>query len=235
MDLSPETVAVAVTRVDGGVTLLRIVKTEYRAPDSNERAGIRNLGTTTEPMEPITARIVVATREVTPEVVNAAIQKYVDGGVWGGLKTDWKMPALNPDGGYKWRFVPDDYMDENTDRYFRNAFKDTPGKGKPDVDMPKAREVHKHAMRQARRMAFVALDSEYMMADEDGDQQKKRDIALKKKALRDVTADPAIEAAQTPEELKAVWPLFLGRNRVAERADKVREVERKQLSDLRKG
>lgn len=31
-------------------------------------------------------------------------------------------------------------------------------------------------------------------------------IAAKKQALRDVTADPAIEAALTPEALKAAWP-----------------------------
>ena len=30
--------------------------------------------------------------------------------------------------------------------------------------------------------------------------------AERKQQLRDVTADPAIDAATTPDELKAVWP-----------------------------
>ena len=34
-------------------------------------------------------------------------------------------------------------------------------------------------------------------------------VAARKQALRDVTADPAIEAARTPEELKGVWPEVL--------------------------
>jgi hypothetical protein len=50
------------------------------------------------------------------------------------------------------------------------------------------------------------LDTAYMRADEVGDQQEKRRIATQKQALRDVTADPRIDAAATPEELKAVIP-----------------------------
>ena len=56
---------------------------------------------------------------------------------------------------------------------------------------------------------LAALDVEYQHADERGDVAEKARIAAKKQALRDVTADPAIEAAQTPEALKAVWPDIL--------------------------
>jgi hypothetical protein len=45
-----------------------------------------------------------------------------------------------------------------------------------------------------------------MRAQEQGDQAKADEIAAKKQALRDVTADPAIDAATTPDELKAVRP-----------------------------
>jgi hypothetical protein len=39
-----------------------------------------------------------------------------------------------------------------------------------------------------------------------GDKAKKADVSRAKQALRDVTDDPEIEAATTPEALKAVWP-----------------------------
>ena len=38
---------------------------------------------------------------------------------------------------------------------------------------------------------------------------KMDEIEAQKQSLRDATADPAIEAAQTPEALKAVWPSVL--------------------------
>jgi len=53
---------------------------------------------------------------------------------------------------------------------------------------------------------FAVLDVEYMRADEAGNVAKKLAVAKKKQELRDVTADPRIESAKTPEELKAVWP-----------------------------
>ena len=75
--------------------------------------------------------------------------------------------------------------------------------------MPLAREIWRDKMRQARAPKLEALDVEYMQADEVGDASKKAIVAQKKKALRDVTSDPAIEAAQTPEELKLFWPSIL--------------------------
>ena len=235
MNLLPDTVAVAITRVDGGVTVLRIRECEYREPDDDERNGVRRITELNDKGEhvpvlkqvpPITEPIPFNRREVTPEVVDTTIAKYVDGGVWGGPRTGWKMPV-------SWRFVPNDYMDEDTDCYFRNAWKDTPGRDKPDVDILKAREIHKEAMRVARAPLLDALDIEYQRADEDADQDKKRNIALQKAALRDVTTDPGIDAAQTPEELKAVWPGILGENKVATRAENLRLAEKTQLAKLK--
>ena len=95
-----------------------------------------------------------------------------------------------------------------TDRYFRNAWKDAAGR--LDVDMPKAREIHRDRLRALRAPLLAALDTEYMRADEfPVNAQAKNIIARKKQALRDVTADPAIDAAATPEELKAVIPATL--------------------------
>lgn len=81
------------------------------------------------------------------------------------------------------------------------------GGGRVGFDMLKCREIHRKRMRLERAPKLAALDVEYQRADEVGDTQKKRHIAKEKQRLRDVTADPRIDAATTPEELKAIWPL----------------------------
>lgn len=95
-----------------------------------------------------------------------------------------------------------------TDRTFRNAWKHDGG-GKVVHDMDKARELKKDQLRVLRKPLLADLDVAYMLADEKGDTAAKSDIAKQKQALRDVTDDPAIEAAATPEELKAAMPAAL--------------------------
>lgn len=91
-----------------------------------------------------------------------------------------------------------------TDRTFRNAWV---ASGATVVhDMVKARNIHRDALRALRKAKLEALDIAYQRADEDGNVAAKAAIAAKKRALRDVTSDPAIEAAATPEALKAVLP-----------------------------
>lgn len=170
----PDVVTVAVSRVDGGVTIMRVITVEY-APDPTDS----------------TKRIITRQMDPTPEYIDSLIAKYVNDGHWVG--------GYTPTG---WRFVPNDYLDEATDRTFRNAWKDAPGRNKPDVDMPKARELHKEHLRNLRAPLLETLDTEYLLADEENDQNKKKDVAARKKALRDVTTHPEIEAAATPDELK---------------------------------
>lgn len=77
------------------------------------------------------------------------------------------------------------------------------------VNMEKAREVHRDNLRALRAPKLEALDIEYQRADERGSVEDKATVAAAKQTLRDVTADPAIDAAQTPEALKAAIPLVL--------------------------
>lgn len=91
-----------------------------------------------------------------------------------------------------------------SDRTFRDAW--AVNGGAVAVDMPKAREIHKDRMRSERAPKLAALDIEFIQAVEADDKTKQADIAARKQALRDVTDDPAIEAAGTPEDLKAVLP-----------------------------
>lgn len=107
------------------------------------------------------------------------------------------------------RSVPKDAIDVRiadedevpADRTFRNALQN-------DLthDMGKARDIWRDKLREERAPLLAALDVEYMRADETGDLAAKTAIAKQKQALRDVTADPAIDAAKTPQELKAVRP-----------------------------
>lgn len=75
------------------------------------------------------------------------------------------------------------------------------------VDMPKARNIWRDRMRMARTPKLAELDIAYMRAHEDG--SPTAGIVAKKQTLRDVTDDPGIEAARTPEELKQFWPSCL--------------------------
>lgn len=100
-----------------------------------------------------------------------------------------------------------DAEDVPADRTFREAWRD--GGAAIEHDMPACRAIWKEKMRQARKPLLSDLDVAYQRADEAGDSQEKQNVALEKQALRDVTSDPAIEAAATVEELKAVWPDIL--------------------------
>jgi hypothetical protein len=92
------------------------------------------------------------------------------------------------------------------DRTFRNAWHDPDGAGPIKVHMGRAREIHRGRLRERRAPLLAKLDTEYMRADEAGDAPAKKAIAARKQALRDVTADPRIDAAKTPDELAAVVP-----------------------------
>lgn len=95
-----------------------------------------------------------------------------------------------------------DESDIPGDRYFRNAWKKS-GKSLT-VDMPKAREIQKTAMRNERLPLLEALDVNFMQALEENDAQAISEIKNKKQQLRDVTDHPDISKAKTPEDLKAI-------------------------------
>ena len=88
------------------------------------------------------------------------------------------------------------------DRTFRNAW--VANAGKVAVDMPKARNIHRERLRVARAKLLPDLDTEWFKAVEAGDAAKETAIAARKQKLRDVPADPRIDSAQTPDELKAL-------------------------------
>jgi hypothetical protein len=89
-------------------------------------------------------------------------------------------------------------------REFRNAWEDSGTE--IFINMVKAKEIHKNKLRALRKPKLEALDIEYQRADESGDVNKKQEIALKKKELRNVTQ---LTLPNTPEELKNFIPDIL--------------------------
>jgi len=75
------------------------------------------------------------------------------------------------------------------------------------VDMPRAREILRNKMRKQRAKMLRKLDQEQLMGIVQGRDADVKQMEAVKQTLRDVTEDPSIEAAQTPEELDKVWPL----------------------------
>jgi len=130
-------------------------------------------------------------REITDDYVNRTI-----------ARTKW-----HPDDGtpVSWRRVAaTDFPVQHHE--FRRAWRDSGGTS-IGVDMPKARDIWRERMRAARAPLLKALDVEMTRALRDP--VKQDEIEAKRQALRDMTSDPAIEAAQTPAALKLIWPAVL--------------------------
>ena len=87
-----------------------------------------------------------------------------------------------------------------TDRTFRGAWQ-FDGVA-VEIDMAAAKEIHKDNLRVARKPLLDALDVDYMKALETGGDAAA--VAAQKQTLRDVTSDARIDAATTPDELKAL-------------------------------
>ena len=131
------------------------------------------------------------THPVPESITDAEIEQRA----WDKLPAD----AINP------VFV--DPSEIPSDRTFRNAWKQNAGK--VEHDMAKCRDLWRAHLRVLRKPKLEALDAEYMRADEIGDTGLKAQIAAQKQVLRDVTVDPAIDAAQTPQALKQFLPAVL--------------------------
>lgn len=88
------------------------------------------------------------------------------------------------------------------DRRFRNAWVIRDGQVMVDMDM--ARELHRTRIRRTRQRMLREADVDQLRSLHDPD--KLAAVEEHKQALRDLPADPAIDAAQTPDELYAAWP-----------------------------
>jgi hypothetical protein len=82
------------------------------------------------------------------------------------------------------------------------------------LNMSKARAIKTNQIRPERNERLVALDIDYMRADEAGDTAEKERVAVVKQELRDLpaTIQPDLDKIDQPEELEAyepTWPMPL--------------------------
>ena len=103
-----------------------------------------------------------------------------------------------PDG-LSYHIVEDSEIPKNT--FFSRAWKIVDGK--IEMDIVKAREVHKENIRTARQEKLAELDIEFQRALEASADTST--IVAKKQALRDAPADSSIDAATDEAGLKAQW------------------------------
>lgn len=74
------------------------------------------------------------------------------------------------------------------------------------IDIKKAKNIQKNYWRHARLQKLQNLDHQFMLALEEGNEEKIINIKQKKQALRDVTA---IQLPDNIEDIKNVWPDIL--------------------------
>lgn len=104
-----------------------------------------------------------------------------------------------PDGASNVTALPEDWS-APIDRGFRDAWR---LKGRQvEIDMGKARNLHRDRLRGQRATRLAELDVAAVRGLESG--HPLTEIAAKKQRLRDAPAHPAIDAAQTPEQLAAI-------------------------------
>ncbi len=70
--------------------------------------------------------------------------------------------------------------------------------------MNHAKEITRDRLRKERAPLLADLDVQAIRAVEAEDKAKLAEVAAEKQRLRDITALPSIDAATTPEELKAI-------------------------------
>ena len=117
-----------------------------------------------------------------------------------------KWADVNPNQYISHREMPDEAIP--TDRSYRGAWTDTTPELTIDIDIVKAREIHLQRIRIKRNDELSKLDVEVMKAQDIGDTEKLAQIRQRKQELRDLptTLRPALDAANSVDELKAIQP-----------------------------
>ena len=91
------------------------------------------------------------------------------------------------------------------ERTFREGWEANEDTGVVSVNMEKAKDIWRDKIRVAREPEQAKLDTAFMKAQETGADTTA--IVAQKQALRDAPAHADIDAATTPDELKAVQPI----------------------------
>lgn len=102
--------------------------------------------------------------------------------------------------------TPIDEADIPADRAFRNAWRISGDR--IDHDMERARGIHMDRVRRSRNARLLAMDTETTVALGKSDAAAVADAEARKQRLRDIPQmlQPQIDAAETVDDLKAIWP-----------------------------
>ncbi|WP_298165141.1 hypothetical protein [Novosphingobium sp.] len=112
----------------------------------------------------------------------------------GLVAADWTVDHIRNDENH---YIVDDAL-------FFGAL--TANGGEIVIDMDKAREIWRGAIREARAPKLAALDVAWQRASEDGREDAKAKIVAAKQLLRDLPEDAAIAKAKSIADLRAFWP-----------------------------
>jgi hypothetical protein len=91
------------------------------------------------------------------------------------------------------------------ERTFRDGWEVNTDTNVISVNMAKAKDIWRDKIRAARVEPLAALDTAFMKAQETS--ASTTQIVADKQALRDAPALSSIDAATTPDELKAIQPI----------------------------
>jgi len=214
---------IAITRRDGGVSVMRITAEALLAPidlreaeriaaaqlaDHRAKAAAAPLGDATTVADALVVIAEVAARHAA-EAVAAATPDPEEVIAREVHRFDLSKRGVDEDGQpigepwvVEWREI-DEAEIAGLDRTYRNAWQDDLG---IKVDMARAREIHRDLLRAERAPQMAALDVQVLRAleiEDDGARATAlRAVAQQKQRLRDVTAAAEIAGAASVEALK---------------------------------
>lgn len=170
-----EQIFIAITREDGGTSVMGFITL----------GRFSNLPRDPDPAEWADERGGWVRRQATDANIFAEISRVFSG------------PVPQP---VKWRRVKKEDIPQ--DRTFRNALTDDGTRLHHPIE--KCRPLHLEKLRRLRQPMLDQLDRDWMKATGQGDTAKAAEIEKERQRLRDVTKDPRIEAALTPDDLKKI-------------------------------
>jgi hypothetical protein len=95
------------------------------------------------------------------------------------------------------------------DRWFRNAWKRSLNGGPIYVDMAKAKRIHGAKLLAAKRGRLKRLTAAEELERITGDSEKADGLLVQIDRVRGLRLDFDLSRAETPEQLRAVWPMEL--------------------------
>jgi hypothetical protein len=95
------------------------------------------------------------------------------------------------------------------DRWFRNAWRRSPNGGPIYIDMPTAKRIHGARLLTAKKGRMKRLTSAEELARLTGENERADSLLLQLDRVRNLRLDVDLSRAETPEQLRAIWPLGL--------------------------